>query len=126
MKPYDPKLREAAEDFKALCLKYDCMGVVLFVSPTHSEFVNELSPTWSVMHKEGEHGIRFRSKKADFPSKDAQHFATESTTHGVTSIVEWTRMTNNAWSGILSKLREHMKIMHSVWDRPDSVPGDGK
>lgn len=60
-KPYDPQLREAAEEFKRICEKYDCAGVVLFVSKTHSEFVNRIDPSWSVMRLEGP-GIRFRSK----------------------------------------------------------------
>lgn len=124
-KPYDPKLREAAEEFAVLCAKYDCMGICLFVSPTHAEYVNEMSPSWSVMKREGQ-GFRFRSKRADFPSKEAQHEVTEATTHGVTSIVNWTRQQHAAWSGILGKLMEHMTIAYGVWDKPDSVPGDGQ
>jgi hypothetical protein len=125
--PYDPKLREAAEQFNAMCKKYDCMAVCLLVSPTHAEFVNVLDPSWSVMRPEGPAGIRFRSKKEDFNSKEEQHESTEATTHGVTSIVEWSRQTNRMWSGILSTLQKHMKIFYKTWaDEPDSIPGDGK
>ena len=128
-KPYDPKLREVSAEFKALCKKYDCMGSVLFVSPTHAEFINELSPTWSVMKIELDDGVprvRFRSKRADFPSKEIQNQRTNATVHGVTSIIEWSRMNLKSWSSILDALRPHMTVLHSAWGDPDSVPGDGK
>lgn len=124
--PYDPKLRKAAEEFNLLCQKYDCVGVCLFVSPTHSEFVNHFSPSWSVMKMEGDDRLRFRSKKEDFPSDEDQKFATESTVHAVTSILEWSVLLHETWAKLLLHLRGHMTILHSAWGEPDSVPGDGK
>lgn len=126
MKPYDPKLREASKEFTKICEKYDCMAVNLFVSPTHCEFVNHLHSSWSVIKMEEPNKIIFRSKKEDFKSKKEQHFHTQSSVHAVTSIVEWTRRTNEGWAELLNKLRKHMRILHSVWGEPDSVPGDGK
>ena len=124
--PYDPKLREAAEEFKALCTKYDCAGVVLFVSPTHSEFVNHVGPSWSVVKFELPNGLRFRSKREDFPSKEAQRFATESTAHMLTSIVEWSRVLNASMTSVIKQLQGKMQILWSAWGYPDSYPGDGK
>lgn len=121
---YDPKLREAMEEVRALCKKYDVMAAVLLVSQSHSEFGNILDPSWSVMRWEAQDRIRFRSKKEDFESKEAQHQATEATAHGVTSLVNWTRQQHVSWSGVLAQLQAHMKIFYSVWDKPDSVPGD--
>ncbi|HTL13092.1 MAG TPA: hypothetical protein VL588_11415 [Bdellovibrionota bacterium] len=128
--PYDPKLREAMLEFRALCAKYDCMGAILLVSRTHAEFGNVIDPTWSVMHFEkdpeggGRMAVRFRSKKEDFPSKEAQHEATEATAHGVTSIMNWARQTHDMWASLLTELQKHMKVFFTVWDEPDSVPGD--
>lgn len=124
--PYDPKLREVAEEFKALCRKYDCAGVVLFVSPTHAEFVNHLEPTWSVVKLESPDRIRFRSKKEDFHSREEQHRCTEATAHVLTSIVEWSRQVNGSMRGVLEQLGKQMKIAWRVWGDPDSIPGDGK
>lgn len=127
MKPYDPKLREAAEEFKALCRKYDCAGFVLFVSPTHSEFVNEFSPSWSVIRPDGcGDSIRFRAMRQDFLSREAQEAAIRSSTHILTSVVEWTRMTNSAFRGVLEQLSQYMRIGWKTWDGPTSVPGDGQ
>lgn len=126
MKPYDPKLREAAEEFKALCRKYDCAGFVLFVSPTHSEFVNQFSPSWSVMQPDGSDSIRFRAMRHDFVSRESQEAAIRSSAHVLASVLEWTRMTNGAFRGVLEQLSQHMRIVWRAWDGPTSVPGDGQ
>lgn len=125
-RPYDPKLREAAEEFRALCQRYDCAGVVLFVSPTNAEFVNHIHPSWSVATIEGNDRLRFRSKREDWPSKEAQDAATSASAHMLTSIVEWSRQVNTSMRGVIEQLRPHMRIAWAAWDRPDSVPGDGK
>lgn len=125
-KPYDQKLRDAAEEFKALCQKYDCAGVVLLVSPTNAEFVNHVNPSWSVLSMEGVDRIRFRSKREDWPTKEAQDAATNASVHMLTSIVEWSRQTNTAMRGVIDQLRPHMRIAWAAWGKPDSVPGDGK
>lgn len=122
---YDPKLREIAEEFKSLCKNYDVGAVVLFVSPSHAEFVNYISPSWSVAKIEGP-GLRFRSKREDFKSKEEQDHATESTTHMLTSIVEWSRQINGDMRQVLEQLGKHMRIGWKTWGDPDSVPGDGK
>lgn len=124
--PYDPKLREVAEEFKAICRKYDCAGVVLFVSPTHAEFVNHLNPSWSLVTLEGPDKIRFRSKREDFASLEDQHAATTSSAHMLTSIVEWSRQVNEGMRSVLQQLGEHMRIGWNTWGDPHSTPGDGK
>lgn len=128
--PYDPRLREAAFEFRALCQKYDCAGFALLVSPTHAEFANLLEPTWSVVKlepgPEGAFGIRFRSKREDWPSKEAQDYATEASAHMLTSVVEWSRQVNYSMRSVLEQLGKHVRIAWSAWDKPDSVPGDGK
>lgn len=122
--PFDPNLREAAKEFTALCKKYDCMGSAVFVSKTHSEYINEIEPSWSLMRKEPPNRIRFKSSINDFNSKEDQLEATEASVHGVTSMVEWGRQTHMAWKHVLDQLSKHMRIMYRVWNEPDSVPGD--
>lgn len=126
-KDYDPKLREAVLEFETLCKKYDCIGSVLFVSPTHSEFKYHLVSSWSVIAFEGNDRIRFRSKLEDFGGDKArQQFATESSAHALTSISEWGRTTHLNFKAVLEQLSKVMRILWKSWDHPDSVPGDGK
>lgn len=124
-KNYDPRLREAAQEFDAICRKYDCIGVALLVSPTHSEYLNNLEASWSLMRLDGSY-LRMRSKREDFTSKVAQDTATAATAHAITSIFEWSRRTHNHMCELLKMLQKHMRIGWKVWgDQPDSYPGDG-
>lgn len=130
-KPYDPKLRKAAEEFTALCKKYDCVGSAIFVSPTHAEFVHQLEPTWSVMRIEpqddGGAGIRFRSKAQDFDSKEAQEAHTAASAHAVTTLLQHSERSYGLWRGLLEKMQEQMTVLYRTWgSKPDSVPGDGQ
>lgn len=59
---YDPKLKEAAKDFTALCKKYDIAGYGVFVSETHGEFIYEMSPTWTAVTID-DNRFRIRAKK---------------------------------------------------------------
>lgn len=122
---YDPILKEAAEEFKELCKKYDIFGVTLLVSSSHAEFIHRIDPSWSCMKVDSEIkggiGIIFKSKLEDFDSKEDQHEATESTIHALTSIVEWSRQMNNNFQKMLVDLSNHMRIAWKPWKDPDSV-----
>lgn len=45
----DPRLKEAMEEIKAVIKKYDIAATVHLQSPGYSEFLYELSPTWSAI-----------------------------------------------------------------------------
>lgn len=122
MNRFDPQLREAAEEFKTICRKYDCAGVVLFVSPTHAEFVNHLHPTWSVARLERPNELRFRTMRADFPSKEEQDRCTNATMHMLTSTIEWSRQVNEMFRSIVAQLGRHMRVGWKTWGDPDSLP----
>lgn len=131
--PYDPKLREAMEDIKAVLRKHDIMGCAVLASPTHSEFLCDPSASWSVARIEnlgdGRFGIRFRSKREDWPTKEAQEEATAATVHGIESI-RWLNLKLHEQMGNLVEiLRKNMTVLTNVasfMGKPDSVPGDGK
>lgn len=117
---FDPKLKEALEEIKPILNKYDCMAAMVLVSPTHSEYLNHLTASWSVMKIEtspgGESAIRFRSKLEEWPSKEAQRRATECSVHTITTVIEWTRMQNAAFRSVVQVLRSHMKIAWETWE----------
>lgn len=116
----DPKLLEAMEKIKAILTEHDCMAAVVLVSPTHSEFLNHFNASWSVLRFEdqgdGTLGLRFRSKREDWPTKEAQTKATEASTHALTTIIEWTRKTHDAFRGVVVQLGKHMKIAWETWE----------
>lgn len=131
-KPYDQNLRDAMEEIKPILKKYDCMASVVLASKTHSEYILEPETTWSVCRWEeipdGPKALRFRSKKADFPSKESQHEATESTVHGIESIKWINKKIHESFSSLTEQLGRHMTITSNVshlTGEPDSYPGDG-
>jgi hypothetical protein len=123
-KEFDPKLKEAAEEINKILRKYDCNASMLLVSPSHSEYLFHIDSSWSTIkfdfgpegEKDGKYYLRFRSKKEDFPSKEAQHFATESTIHFLTSTLQWSMMVQKNMTSMLEMLKQHMKIFYKVWD----------
>lgn len=62
---YSPKLKKAAEELKAILKKYDIAGSIVIHTPGHSEFVNEITPSYScaTLHHDK---IHFKAKRADF------------------------------------------------------------
>ena len=115
----DPHLKAAMEEVKVVLQKYDCMAAVVLVSPTHSEFLNHFNASWSVLKWEeiyDQQILRVRSKREDWQTKELQKRATEASMHALTTIVEWTRKTNEEFRDVLIKLRKHMTIVWETWE----------
>ncbi len=62
---YSPKLKKAAEEIKEVLAKYDIAGAVVLHTPGYSEFVLDITPTYSCAWIQGEQ-FRIRAKKADY------------------------------------------------------------
>lgn len=73
--PFDPKLKLAAEEIKAVLRKYDIAGMINLQSPPHGEFVRELTPSWSCLtvHTEpdGRTGVRFKANIKSGPRTES-------------------------------------------------------
>lgn len=64
---FDPKLRLAMEEIKAVLRRHDLLGFINIASKTHSEFLLHMEAPWSVVRieppgKDGKSGIRIRAK----------------------------------------------------------------
>lgn len=73
--PWDADLKSAMLEITGILEKYQIGGNITLVSKTHSEFYYHL-PDWSAVKFEdrenGKAGIRIRSKRKDFKSKEEQ------------------------------------------------------
>lgn len=78
--PYDPELKEAAAEIKALMERRGIAGAFTLASPTHAEHLVHFAP-WMVVKFEGEGAVRIRCKREDYPSREAQKQAMEETAH---------------------------------------------
>jgi hypothetical protein len=80
----DPHLRKAMAEIKKLLVKYRIGGAITLVSKTHAEYAYQF-PYWSVIQPErgpnGEEGIRVRSFKTYYRSKQEQKQAMEESLH---------------------------------------------
>lgn len=112
---FDPKMKEAMAEIKAVIKKYDCAAFVLLNSPIASEFINDITPSWSVMRfdqsEKGEPAIRFRSKKGDFKTKEEQDYCTDRTVNFLYRFVEMMAHHFLAYEKLISQLKEHMEIV---------------
>ena len=57
---YSPKLKKAAEQIKAILKEHDIAGVVILHTPGHSEYLYQISPSYSIAKIEGNE-LRLRS-----------------------------------------------------------------
>jgi pyrroline-5-carboxylate reductase len=79
----DPKLQSAMAEIKAVLKKHDCAALVTLASPSHTEYLYEVAPSWScawLQPMPDGFAIRMRSKLKDYPSKEAQKKTVEATT----------------------------------------------
>jgi len=76
--PSDPNLLAAMEKIKAVLKEYDIAGAVVLQSKTHGEWLQDITPTWSVAKQfkdERGEGIHIKALVADYPSREAQQEA---------------------------------------------------
>jgi hypothetical protein len=108
--PEDKRYRECMAEIVGVLKKYDMAGAVTVVSKERAMFKYHF-PTWSVIQL-GEDHIRFRSKREDFPSKEAQHRATELSAHVLMQMRDIAAQTFELMENMGAKLAHHMKIDH--------------
>jgi hypothetical protein len=75
----EKRYREAMAEIEGVLKKYDMAGAITIVDKERAMFKYHF-PTWSVITL-GEDHVRFRAKREDFPSKDAQKVAVELSAH---------------------------------------------
>lgn len=70
---YNPTLKKAMEEIKAILDKYDCAGLVVLHKPGNSEYLMKLNPSYSCAFvDDASGGIRVRAKKADYVGKEKE------------------------------------------------------
>lgn len=120
----DPLLKTAMEEIKAILKKHDLAAQVTLQSAGHVEYLYELSPSWSCVRLEGPlpdgaFGIRFRAKRVDFVSKEAQRKVVNASTGMLLSFRNQAAKVVDQMDGITAMLAKHyVEISH--WERDES------
>jgi hypothetical protein len=107
----DKRYRECVAEIAGVLKKYDMAGAITVVDKHRAMFRYHF-PTWSCVQFERPNQIRFRSKREDFPSKEAQHQATELSVHIIMQMRDIAAQTFALCEDIKGKLDKHMEIEH--------------
>lgn len=111
----DPILITASKEIEEILMKHDIAGVVLLTSKTHSEFLMHLDPTWSVCTFEkitGGRVLRFKAKRADFPSKEAQGVAISDSIGIIMGLRDAAQRVVGDMTSVAEMLAKHVDFNH--------------
>lgn len=114
--PSDPKLKAAMEDIKEVLTKHDIAGMVIIQSPTHAEWLNHISPSWSCAQLEAtEDGgllIRVRALAKDYPTPEAHQETVASTAGMIISFSECARKLADNMDKVADMVGKQVGIEH--------------
>ena len=105
---YNPKLKKAAEEIKEILKKHDIAATIALHTPGHTEFLLELTPSYSCATVNQDH-IRFKAKKEDFNNELKRH--------------EVIRDTSNMMSGLSETVARNAMMLISVSEQLDKITG---
>ncbi|MBY0559894.1 hypothetical protein [Hyphomicrobium sp.] len=104
----DKRYQDCMAEIVAVLNKYDMGGYVIVVDKERTMFRFEW-PTWGVI-RPTDTGIRFRSKREDFPSREAQHKATELSVHTIVAMRDLCAQGFQAMESVFKMLSQHFDI----------------
>lgn len=120
----DPKLGIIATTLRDLLRKEDVAGIVCLASPTHCEYVLQLSTTWNNILTEDD-CVRIRSRKEDYPDAAAQKAAAEQTIGTILGLRDTLSKQIEALTRLAEMLGQHWEFSHISKDEPDPPPKFG-
>lgn len=113
--PYDPVLKVAMEEIKAILDKYDIGANIILGSKTHSEYFYDF-PTWSIVQfaEKGslKQGLKIVSKRKDYKSLEEQHQISEYSTGLIARNRDMAAQTFSMFQDVFEQLENHFEIEH--------------
>jgi len=106
-------LQEAAQEITAILRKHDIAGVVIFGNKTHSDFVLELTPTWSCAKMEGEF-LRIKCNSALYPDAAERKAVLERTAGMLMDVLDCKRSIDAGILSIVKVLDSKLGITHTA------------
>jgi hypothetical protein len=117
MSDNEKKYWECVLEIEAVLKKHDMAGAITVISKERAAFKYHF-PTWScIILSETE--LRFRSKREDYPSREAQHQAAELSTHIILQMRDIAAQTFTMCEAIEKGLREKFEIEHTPFKNFD-------
>jgi hypothetical protein len=98
-------------EISAVLAKYDMAGAVTIVSKERAMFKYQF-PTWSCIKLEGDGRIRFRAKRSEFSSLEAQRETVELSAHIIMQMRDIAAQTFSMCQTIGDSLKEKVGMVH--------------
>jgi hypothetical protein len=109
----DKRYRECMAEIVGVLQKYDMAGAITIVDKERSIFRYQF-PSWSCIIL-GEDQLRFRAKREDYPSLEAQEEAVTLSTHIILQIRDIAAQTFSLMERIHGALAEKFEIEHKPY-----------
>jgi hypothetical protein len=109
----DKTYRDCMAEIVGVLKKYDMAGALTVVSKERAMFKYHF-PTWSCIVL-GDDSLRFRSKRADYPSAEAQRVATELSAHIIMQMRDIAAQTLAMMTQIAGALEEKLGVEHEPY-----------
>lgn len=109
----DKRYRQCVAEIAGVLQKYDMAGAITVVSKERAMF-RYVFPTWGCISINGSE-LRFRAKREDYPSSEAQHEAVELSTHIVLQMRDIAAQTFTMCEHIHKQLAEKFEIEHDAF-----------
>jgi hypothetical protein len=109
--PDDKRYRECMAEIIGVLHKYDMAGAITVVSKERAMF-RYFFPSWSCILLADDH-VRFRSKRKDYPSAEAQHQATELSAHIVMQMHDIALNTVTMMGSLGTMLTQKLGMTHT-------------
>ena len=114
-------------EIEVILKKYDCGAIVTLASPGYTEFLYEISPSWSCAWFErlpGKDGlwIRVRAELADYPSKGAQRKAITDTVSMFLAFAKRAEADHELMTRLVAMIGKTTDILHWEHDERGEKP----
>lgn len=98
---FDPKLRLAMEEIKAILAKYDCAATITLQSGQHAEYLYHFSPTWSCVTLTDTGHCRVKCKREDFKDEASAKLCLEYSIGMFVGFLDFARKTTEDMTQLL-------------------------
>ena len=113
--PSDPKLKEAMKEIVAVLEKYDIAGIAVIQSPSHAEWLNHISPSWScakMFEDERGTGIHVKALRKDYHTEEAHRETVAATSGMILAFASCCQRIQENMEGLAMKIADKVGIDH--------------
>jgi len=109
------EIAPALDEISAVLKKHDMVGMVIVGNRSHCNWRMTVEASWSCAwmdkNAEGQYLLRVRSKRADYPTKEAQNAALETTVGTFVTFSDVIRRLDDNVKSILVMLAKHIAFI---------------